>query len=76
MSPPSKSRHYRVVAILMLILLLVLVIWQNSEATTLSLLFFRAELPLMIWLVLFLMIGLLLGIALMWTYQRRSKGQR
>ncbi|SFN46081.1 LapA family protein [Dokdonella immobilis] len=71
MSPPSKSRHYRLVAILVLILLLVLIIWQNSQTTTLSLLFFSAELPLMIWLGLFLVIGVLLGVALACSYRRR-----
>ena len=73
MSSPSKARHYRLIAILTLVLLLLLLIWQNSEATTLSLLFFSAELPLMIWLGLFLLIGLLLGMALMWTLRRRSR---
>jgi uncharacterized integral membrane protein len=72
--PESRTRHYRLVAILVLIVLLMLVVWQNSEATRLRLLFFSAELPLMVWLALFLVIGLMLGIALMWTHRRRSKG--
>jgi uncharacterized integral membrane protein len=49
-----------------------LVIWQNSQATTLSLLSFSSELPLMVWLGRFLIIGSLLGIALMSAYRRRQ----
>ena len=54
------------------VMLVLLVIWQNSEVTTLSILIFSANLPLMVWLGTFLMIGFLLGVALMWSYRRRT----
>ncbi len=71
MAPISKIHKIRTVAILVMITLLLLVIWQNSAPTRLSLLFFSAELPLMIWLAIFLVIGILLGIALAWSHRRR-----
>lgn len=71
MNSASGSRKFRLVAILVIIVLLFMVIWQNSAETTLSLLFFSAQLPLMVWLGLFLLIGILLGVSLMWSYRRR-----
>ena len=72
MSPMSGPRKARIITIIVLIVLLLMVIWQNSAETTLSLLFFSAELPLMVWLGLFLVIGILLGVGLMWSYRRRN----
>lgn len=72
MKSPSGSQKFRLVAILVIIVLLLMIIWQNSAATTLSLLFVSAELPLMLWLALFLGIGILLGVSLMWIYRGRS----
>ena len=68
----GNARKIRIVSILVVIVLLLLVIWQNSAPTTLSLLIFSAELPLMVWLALFLGTGILAGIALMWSYHRRA----
>ncbi|HMM65692.1 MAG TPA: LapA family protein [Dokdonella sp.] len=68
----GNARKIRLVTILVVIVLVLLVIWQNSEPIRLSLLIFSAVLPLMVWLAVFLVIGLLLGIALMWSYRRRS----
>ncbi len=70
MPPVGKGRKIRIALILLVIALLLLVIWQNSTPTTLSLLFVSAELPLMLWLALFLVTGILAGIALMWSYRR------
>lgn len=67
----SNARKFRVAAICALIVILLLVIWQNSAKTTVTLLMFSAELPLMLWLGFFLLTGVLLGVALMWSYQRR-----
>ena len=71
MPPIGKARKIRIVGILVVVIVLLLAIWQNSIPTTLSLLFFSAELPLMVWLALFLVTGIILGIALMWSYRRR-----
>ena len=68
----SKARTIRLVMIFALIAFLMFVIWQNSAATSVSFLFFSAELPLMVWLGLFLVVGMLLGIAFMWSYRRRA----
>ena len=58
--------------ILMVILMLLTIIWQNRVPTTLVLLIFRAELPLMLWLAVFLLAGILLGAALMLSWRRRA----
>lgn len=71
MAPMSKMRKIRLIAILVVITVLLLVIWQNSAPTRLSLLFFSAELPLMIWLALFLISGILIGLALARSYRRQ-----
>jgi uncharacterized integral membrane protein len=71
-SPMStNARKFRIAAIFAVIVLVLLVIWQNSEMTTVKLLMISAELPLMLWLGLFLLTGVLLGIALMWSDRRR-----
>lgn len=71
MADAEKSRTGRLVTIAVVALLVLLVIWQNSEVTTLSILVFSANLPLMVWLACFLAIGFLLGVTLMWSYRRR-----
>lgn len=71
MANSEKSRTARLATIATLTILVLFVIWQNSEATTLRILFFSANLPLMVWLGGFLVIGMLLGVALMWSYRRR-----
>ena len=70
MAAIGKARKIRIASILVVVVLLLLVIWQNSAPTTLSLLIFSADLPLMLWLALFLVTGILAGIALMWSYRR------
>ena len=72
MSASGNPRKIRIASILVVIVLLLLVIWQNSAPTTLSLLIFSAELPLMVWLALFLGAGILAGVALMWSYRRHN----
>lgn len=72
MNDRAKSRTTRLVTIAIIAVLVLLVIWQNSEVTTLSFLVFNASLPLMVWLGCFLAIGFLLGVALMWSYRRRQ----
>ncbi|MGB0135327.1 LapA family protein [Dokdonella sp.] len=72
MSGTVKSRTGRLATIAVVAVLVLLVIWQNSEVTTLSILVFSANLPLMVWLGCFLVIGFLLGVALMWSYRRRQ----
>jgi uncharacterized integral membrane protein len=67
----SNARKFRIAAIFAVIVLVLLVIWQNSEMTTVKLLMISAELPLMLWLGLFLLTGVLLGVALMWSDRRR-----
>jgi uncharacterized integral membrane protein len=67
----TKARKFRIAAIVAVIVLVLLVIWQNSEMTTVKLLMISAELPLMLWLGLFLLTGVLLGVALMWSDRRR-----
>ena len=68
----GNARNGRLITIAVVSVLVLLVIWQNSEVTTLSILIFSANLPLMVWLGTFLMIGFLLGVALMWSYRRRT----
>lgn len=68
----GKARNMRLIAITSLIVLIFLVIWQNSASTTLRILVFSAELPLMVWLGVFFVLGFLLGLAMMWTYRRRQ----
>lgn len=68
----GKARNMRLIAITTLIVLIFLVIWQNSASTTLRILVFSAELPLMVWLGVFFVLGFLLGLAMMWTYRRRQ----
>ena len=70
MAEIGKRGAGRLLAIALVALLVLLVIWQNSETTTLSILIFSANLPLMVWLASFLAIGFLLGVALMWSYRR------
>ncbi len=70
MAEIGKRGTGRLLAIALVALLVLLVIWQNSETTTLSILIFSANLPLMVWLASFLAIGFLLGVALMWSYRR------
>lgn len=70
MSPPSQMLKIRVVTLVVVIVLLLIIIFQNSAPTRLSLLFINAELPLMLWLGLFLITGILIGVALMWSYRR------
>lgn len=72
MPMPGNARKFRLATILVVIVLVLLVIWQNSEPVRLSLLFFGAVLPLMAWLALFLVIGILIGVTLMWSYRRRT----
>jgi uncharacterized integral membrane protein len=67
----NNARKFRIAAIFAVIVLVLLVIWQNSEMTTVKLLMISAELPLMLWLGLFLLTGVLLGVALMWSDRRR-----
>jgi uncharacterized integral membrane protein len=67
----TNARKFRIAVIFAVIVLVLLVIWQNSEMTTLKLLMISAELPLMLWLGLFLLTGVLLGVALMWSDRRR-----
>lgn len=69
---PTSKRHGRLITIAIVTVLVLLVIWQNSQTTTLSILFFDADLPLMVWLGGFLAIGFLLGVTLMWSYRRRQ----
>ncbi|MEZ5461709.1 LapA family protein [Dokdonella sp.] len=69
---PSGKRHGRLITIAIVTVLVLLVIWQNSQTTTLSILFFDADLPLMVWLGGFLGIGFLLGVTLMWSHRRRQ----
>lgn len=71
MAPMSKMHKIRLIAILVVITLLLLIIWQNSAPTRLSLLFFSAELPLMIWLAVFLVSGIFVGLALARSYRRQ-----
>jgi uncharacterized integral membrane protein len=73
LSMSTNARKFRIAAIFIVIVLVLLVIWQNSEMTTLKLLMFSAELPLMLWLGLFLLTGVLLGVALMWSDRRRRE---
>lgn len=67
----GQANKSRLIAIAVVAVLVLVVIWQNSEATTLSILVFNANLPLMVWLGTFFAIGFLLGVALMWSYRRR-----
>jgi uncharacterized integral membrane protein len=67
----TNARKFRIAAISAVIVLVLMVIWQNSEMTTVKLLMISAELPLMLWLGLFLLTGVLLGVALMWSDRRR-----
>ncbi len=71
MPMPGNVRKFRLATILVVIVLVLLVIWQNSATTTLSVLVFSAALPLMVWLGVFFVIGFLLGAAMMWAYRRR-----
>lgn len=71
MSTASNARKIRIITICVVVFLLLLIIWQNSTPAKLSLLIFSVELPLMVWLALFLATGILIGIALMWSYRRR-----
>ncbi|MEP6882188.1 MAG: LapA family protein [Dokdonella sp.] len=63
---------FRIIAILLVVVMLLTIIWQNSVPTTLVLLIFRAELPLMLWLAVFLLVGILIGAALTWSWRRRA----
>lgn len=69
---PGKSISGRQIGIAVVTVLVLLVIWQNSESTALSILFFSVNLPLMVWLAAFLAVGFLLGVAVMWSYRRRQ----
>ena len=66
------SRKFRIITILLIVVLLLTVIWQNSAPTTLVLLIFSAQLPLMLWLAVFLLIGILVGVTLVWSWRRRA----
>lgn len=72
MLSPNRLLKIRIVAILVLVLLLALVIWQNSAPTRVTFVIFTADLPLMVWLALFLVIGIVTGIALARSLRRRT----
>ena len=67
------ARKIRLIALVVLFVLVLLIIWQNSDPIRLSFLVFSAVLPLMAWLTLFLLIGILMGVGLMWSYRRRPR---
>lgn len=71
MPMPGNARKIRLVTLVVVLVLVLLVIWQNSDPIRLSVLVFSAVLPLMAWLALFLVIGILIGVGLMWSYRRR-----
>ncbi|MBL0163132.1 MAG: LapA family protein [Xanthomonadales bacterium] len=71
MPTPAHVSKIRLITLLVVFVLVLMVIWQNSDPIRLSVLVFSAVLPLMAWLILFLVIGVLMGVGLMWTYRRR-----
>ncbi len=74
MAIPARLKTLRSVVVIVLVVLLLVVAWQNSAPAPLYFLGFSAEMPLMVWLVMFLAIGILIGVGLMWSYHRRPKG--
>ncbi len=71
MAIPARLKSFRVIAALVLIVLFLIVAWQNSAPAGFYFLGFSSEMPLMLWLGLFLSIGFLLGVGLMWSLRRR-----
>jgi uncharacterized integral membrane protein len=72
MAIPARLKSFHSIVVIVLIVLALVVAWQNSAPSALYFLGFRAELPLMVWLGLFLAIGFILGVSLMWSYRRRT----
>ena len=73
MPTSGHARKIRLITLVVLFVLVLLIIWQNSDPIRLSFLVFSAVLPLMAWLTLFLLIGILMGVGLMWSYRRRPR---
>lgn len=72
MAIPARLKSFRSIVAIVLVVLLLVIAWQNSVPAPLYFLGFSAEMPLMVWLGLFLCLGILLGVALMWSYRRRQ----
>lgn len=71
MAIPASLKSFRAIVVVLLIVLFLIVAWQNSAPAGFYFLGFSSEMPLMLWLGLFLSIGFMLGVGLMWSNRRR-----